>query len=187
MIAPHRLPFPVSISCTRRHWSSTAATFLPLTAHLPSPYGPIKGTMRAPLLSFTPPWLQSLLTLKIISPSEHHLLPLLSVVMWPSPQLHLQVVPLVRTPTTSSLSLSLSYHDDLSSLGAATPPHGRESTMNREPSVVPWSIDPIHNFFYIKTILRNPRKCQNHMKTLRIFNKSRNSSYLFQISLWTLS
>jgi hypothetical protein len=35
-----------------------------------------------------------------------------------------------------SLSLSLSYHDNLSSLGAAGPPRGRESTMDREPAVV---------------------------------------------------
>jgi hypothetical protein len=40
--------------------------------------------------------------------------------------------------------------------------------------------------FLLKTILRNPRKCQNHRKALDFFNKLRNSSYLFQISPWTL-
>jgi hypothetical protein len=70
-----------------------------------------------------PPRLQSLLlALRTISLSEHHGPPLLSVVVWPSPQLCLQVTPLVRTSTTSSLSLSLSYHDDLSSREATVPP-----------------------------------------------------------------
>jgi hypothetical protein len=44
-----------------------------------------------------------------ISPSEHHRSPLFSAGMWSSPQLCIQVAPLVRTSTTfSSSSLSLS-------------------------------------------------------------------------------
>jgi hypothetical protein len=35
------------------------------------------------------------------------------------------------------LSLSLSYHDDRPSPEAAAPPHGRKSTMDLEPGVVP--------------------------------------------------
>jgi hypothetical protein len=59
-----------------------------------------------------------------------------------------------------SLSLSPSYHDDLPSLGAAVPSHGHESTMHWDPVVVPWFIDPIHDFSYTKIIPRNLRKCQ---------------------------
>jgi hypothetical protein len=36
-----------------------------------------------------------------------------------------------------SLSLSPSYHDDFPSPEAAAPSHGRESTIDREPTVVP--------------------------------------------------
>jgi hypothetical protein len=71
----------------------------------------------------------------------------------------------VRTLAISSLSLN--YHVNLLSPGAAVPPHGHESTMDREPVVVPSSIDPIHDFSIQFFFLRNPRKYQNHRKALR--------------------
>jgi hypothetical protein len=54
------------------------------------------------------------------SPSEHHQPSLLNVVVWLFSQLHLQVMPLMRTSTTYSLSPS--YHDDLLVPEAAAPP-----------------------------------------------------------------
>jgi hypothetical protein len=55
-----------------------------------------------------PPRLQFLLLAPgTISLSEHHRPPLLSAIVWPSLQLRLQVTSLVRTPMTSTLSLSL--------------------------------------------------------------------------------
>jgi hypothetical protein len=75
-----------------------------------------------PIIHRTPPRHQSLLlTLGTISPSEHHWLPLLSAVMWPSPQLPLQVAPLVITLMTS-LSLSeLSWWPPEPRCNCATP------------------------------------------------------------------
>jgi hypothetical protein len=46
--------------------------------------------------------------------------------VWPSPQLRLQVAPLVRNPTASSFSLS--YHDDLPRLRAAAMLHGSRAS-----------------------------------------------------------
>jgi hypothetical protein len=82
--------------------------------------------------------LQSLLlTLRTISPS-----PLAASV-----ERHCEAISVAPPPNdvigensddllSHSLSLSPSYHDDLPSPGAAAPPHGRESTMDREPAVV---------------------------------------------------
>jgi hypothetical protein len=80
---------------------------------------------------------------------------------------------------TSSLSLSLGYHDNLLSLGAATPPHGRESIMDLEPAVVPWSIDPIYDFSFRKQFLEILGNAKIIGKLLDFFNKSKNISYLF--------
>jgi hypothetical protein len=70
-----------------------------------------------------------------------------------------------ENPNDLSLSLSLSYHDDLPSPEVAVLPHGRESTMDREPVVVPLSIDLIHHFSYTKTILRNPEMPKSQERT----------------------
>jgi hypothetical protein len=51
-----------------------------------------------------------------------------------------------ENPDDLLLSLSSNYHGNLPNPGAAVPPHGHESTMDREPAVVPSSIDPIHDF-----------------------------------------
>jgi hypothetical protein len=48
-----------------------------------------------------------------------------------------QVAPLVRNLTISSLSLSLSYHDDHPSLKAAAPPQSCESNMDKA------NLDPV--------------------------------------------
>jgi hypothetical protein len=48
------------------------------------------------------------------------------------------------------LSLFPSYHDYLPSDRVAASAHGHKSTMDREPDVVPWSIDLIYDFFYKK-------------------------------------
>jgi hypothetical protein len=160
---------------------------MPLKFHHPTPYVLIKGTMRAPPLS-------TVSTLTLISPPRvRNHLPIRTP---PTASVERRCITISAAPPSSGvigenpddllLSLSLSYHDDLSSPGAVAPPHGRESTMDREATVVAWSIDLIHDFFYTKTILRNPRKCQNHKKPLDFLNKSRNNSYLFQISPWTL-
>jgi hypothetical protein len=53
-VAPHRLPFPVSISRNRRHWSFIAVASLPLTARLLPLYDPIKSATRVPPLSTAP-------------------------------------------------------------------------------------------------------------------------------------
>jgi hypothetical protein len=58
------------------------------------------------------------------------------------------------------LSLSSSYHNDLPSPKAAMPPHGHESTMDRESVVIRWSIDLIYDFFYkkqLREILENAK------------------------------
>jgi hypothetical protein len=62
-------------------------------------------------------------------------------------------------PRRPPLSLSPIYHDDLLIPRAAAPPHGHEATMEWVSTMVPWSINPIHDFFYKKTILKNLRKC----------------------------
>jgi hypothetical protein len=104
------LPFHIFISCNRHHWSSTAATSLPLTAYLLPPYGLMKDATRAPPLSIAPtPASISPHRTQNHPPLEHHQLPLLSAVMSPSTQLCLQVVSLVGTLTTSSLSTSPSW------------------------------------------------------------------------------
>jgi hypothetical protein len=59
-----------------------------------------------------------------------------------------------------SLSLSPSYHDDFPSPEAAARSHGRESTIDREPTVVPWSINPIHNFSYKKQFREIPENAK---------------------------
>jgi hypothetical protein len=137
MAAPHYLPFPVSISRNRLHSSFIATASFPLTARLPPPYSPIKGVMRTPSLSTAP-------TSAPISPprARNHLpirAPLNASVE------HRRVVIFATLSLSGAigdnpndlLSLSPSYHDELLSPGAATPPHGCESTMDRELVVVP--------------------------------------------------
>jgi hypothetical protein len=115
-----------------------------------------------------------------------------------------------ENPDDLLLSLSPNYHGNLPNPGAAVPPHGHESTIDREPAVVPSSINPIHDFsikkqfrealrFLISPEIAHsffkiaPELYHNQFqeilknakiegKPLNFFNKYRNSSYLFQIS-----
>jgi hypothetical protein len=158
--APHLLPFPISISRNRRHWSSTVTTSLLMIARLLPPYGSIKGAMGAPPLSTAP-------TLAPISPHRSTT----SRLYWAPSWSHLRSSASKQChwwePQWPPLSLSLSF-----SLRAIT-----MTSWAQDGCATTWSIDPIHDFSYTETIMRNPKNAK--IEGIWFFNKSRNNSYLF--------
>jgi hypothetical protein len=170
MAALHHLPFLVSISRNRCHWSSTATVFLPLTARLSSPYSPMKDAMRAPPLSSAPT------PAPISPPCTRNHLPI-EAPPTASVERHRVAISTASPPSDvigknpndlHSLSLSeLSRWPPEPRIGRTAPwswvHHG--SRDSRGPVIHRL----IHDFFYPKTFLRNTRKCKNCRKALGFY------------------